>query len=291
MAEEKEEEEERVSSSWRRLSWPGRRPFYEANNSFWLSPLDRTRFVLTLVNLCVSLLNFATWRTFCRTHTRTHKEAQWTHTVSARNNWPSVRPLRTLQIRAENQLNCRCGGLNISANTRPGQVNKNIVKSEKEGSRKDEEEEELLLLLLLRLQSRQLDYSVAFYTHDWMRNLCGVIYENKNRKQYFCLHCECERRTEREGGRGNQCLSIEAESVRAVRPLCSHTHSHAVTVIYARAGRVASVQQRHRRRRPCGWRSTHPINNGQVLGQQMWHTDSAFASLFVLAHTHTHTHL
>lgn len=85
-----------------------------------------------------------------------------THTVSARNNWPSVRPLRTLQIRAENQLNCRCGGLNISANTRPGQVNKNIVKSEKEGSRKDEEEKERLL----RLQSRQLGYSVAFYTHD-----------------------------------------------------------------------------------------------------------------------------
>lgn len=140
---------------------------------------------------------------------------------------------------------------------------------------------------------RLLGYSVAFYTHDWMRNLCGVIYENKNRKQYFCLHCETERKRERETETvvvwARVCLLSGQRQCEALRPLSSLTHSH--TVIHSHSWLqlfmpccVPSVLQRHRRRRrrPCGWRSTlcDAINNGKVLGQQMWHTDSAAASLF-----------
>lgn len=89
---------------------------------------------------------------------------------------------------------------------------------------------------------RLLGYSVAFYTHDWMRNLCGVIYENKNRKQYFCLHCETER------GEGERRRQWECELVFVYWVAKgsarhwdhyphTHTHSHTlalvVTVIYA----------------------------------------------------------
>lgn len=141
---------------------------------------------------------------------------------------------------------------------------------------------------------RLLGYSVAFYTHDWMRNLCGVIYENKNRKQYFCLHCETKK------GEGERRRQWECELVFVYWVAKGsarhwdhypHSHSHTHTVIHSHSWLqlfmpccVPSVLQRHRRRRrrPCGWRSTlcDAINNGKVLGQQMWHTDSAAASLF-----------
>lgn len=121
-----------------------------------------------------------------------------------------------------------------------------------------------------------------------MRNLCGVIYENKNRKQYFCLHCETERAEgERDSESVSSCLSIEwPKAVRGTETIIlTHTlvHSHSWLQLFMPCC-VPSVLQRHRRRRrrPCGWRSTlcDAINNGKVLGQQMWHTDSAAASLF-----------
>lgn len=76
---------------------------------------------------------------------------------------------------------------------------------------------------------RLLGYSVAFYTHDWMRNLCGVIYENKNRKQYFCLHCETERAEgERDSESVSSCLSIEwPKAVRGTETIIlTHTRTH-----------------------------------------------------------------
>lgn len=208
----------------------GRRPFYEANNSFWLSPLDRARLVVTFVNLCVSLLNFATWRTF----RRRRRNAQCVRKIIGQ----VLRPfLRTLQITAKNQLNCRCGGLNISANTRPGQVNKNIVKSARRCRSRRRR----------RRRWRRCPGYSASLLHA--RLLCCLLHTRLNaefmRRNLWKQKPEAiflfalwdgERESETETVRvwARVCLLSGQRQCEALRPLSSHTHTDTYSQSYTR---------------------------------------------------------